>query len=50
MRWQRWVERGVWWNILMILKRLKRIDRHIVLLDSTAEQSRTALQQDQTVP
>jgi len=35
MRWQRWVERGVWWNILMLLKRLKRIDLHIVFLDST---------------
>jgi transposase len=35
MRWQRWVERGVWWNILMVLTRLKRIDLHIVFLDST---------------
>ena len=35
MRWRRWVERGVWWNILMILKRLKRIDLRIVFLDST---------------
>jgi transposase len=35
MRWQRWVERGVWWNILMLLKRLKRLDLHIVFLDST---------------
>jgi transposase len=35
MRWQRWVERGVWWNILMVLKRLKRIDLRIVFLDST---------------
>jgi hypothetical protein len=35
MRWQRWVERGVWWNILMVLQRLKRIDLHIVFLDST---------------
>jgi transposase len=35
MRWQRWVERGVWWQILLILKRLKRIDLHIVFLDST---------------
>ena len=26
MRWQRWVERGMWWTILMVLKRLKRID------------------------
>ena len=35
MRWQRWGERGVWWNILMLLKRLKRIDLQIVFLDST---------------
>jgi transposase len=35
MRWQRWVERGVWWQILLILKRLKRIDLPIVFLDST---------------
>ena len=35
MRWQRWVERGVWWHILMVLKRLKRIDLQIVCLDST---------------
>ena len=35
MRWQRWVERGVWWNILLVLTRLKRIDLHIVFLDST---------------
>jgi transposase len=35
MRWQRWVERGVWWTILMVLKRLKRIELQIVFLDST---------------
>jgi transposase len=35
MRWQRWVERGVWWQILMMLKRLKRIDLQLVFLDST---------------
>ena len=35
MRWHRWVERGVWWNILMVLKRLKRIELHLVCLDST---------------
>ena len=35
MRWHRWVERGVWWNILMVLKRLKRIELHLVFLDST---------------
>jgi hypothetical protein len=35
MRWQRWVERGVGGNILMILKRLKRIDLRMVFLDAT---------------
>jgi transposase len=35
MRWQRGVERGVWGNILMMLKRLKRIELQIVFLDST---------------
>ena len=35
MRWQRWVERSVWWNTLMVLKRLKRIDLPLVFLDST---------------
>ena len=35
MRWQRWVERGVWGNILLLLTRLKRIDLHLVFLDST---------------
>lgn len=35
MRWQRWVERGVWWNPLRVLKRLKRIDLPRVFLDST---------------
>jgi len=35
MRWQRWINRGVWWNILMLLKRLKRVDLQIVFLDST---------------
>lgn len=29
------MERGVWGNILMILKRLKRIDLRIVVLDAT---------------
>src|SRR4029450_2414331 len=32
MRWQRWVERGVWWNVLMVLKRLKRSDLQSVCL------------------
>lgn len=35
MRWKRWVDNGVWWNILMLLKRLKRVDVQIVFLDST---------------
>ena len=35
MRWQRWIERGVWWNILMLLKRLKGVELKIVFLDST---------------
>jgi transposase len=35
MRWQRWVERGVWWKTLMVRKRLKRIDRQLVFRDST---------------
>jgi transposase len=34
MRWQRWVERGVWWHILLVLTRLKRIELHLVFLDS----------------
>jgi transposase len=35
MRWQRWIDRGVWWNILRLLKRLKGVDLKIVFLDST---------------
>src|SRR5512134_2880892 len=35
MRWQRWIERGVWWNILGLLKRLKGVEMTIVFLDST---------------
>lgn len=35
MRWQRWVARGVWWTILKVLKRFKRIDLQLVFLDST---------------
>jgi hypothetical protein len=35
MRWQRWIERGVWWNLLMLLKRLKGVELKIVFLDST---------------
>lgn len=35
MRWQRWIERGVWWNILRLLKRLKGVELTIVFLDST---------------
>ena len=34
MRWQRWLERGVWWNTLMLLKRLKGVELKIVFLDS----------------
>jgi transposase len=35
MRWQRWIERGVWEDILMLLKRLKGVDLKMVFLDST---------------
>jgi len=35
LRWHRWGERGVWWNILLLLKRFKRIALQLVLLDST---------------
>jgi transposase len=35
MRWRRWIERGVWQDILMLLKRLKGVDLKIVFLDST---------------
>ena len=35
LRWQRWIERGVWWNILGLLKRLKGVELKIVFLDST---------------
>ncbi len=35
MRWQRWIERGVWGEILGLLKRLKGVDLRIVLADST---------------
>jgi transposase len=35
MRWQRWVERGVGWQLLLVLKRLKRSDLDIVCLAST---------------
>src|SRR5512143_3660636 len=35
MRWQRWIDGGVWWNILRLLQRLKGIDLKIVFLDST---------------
>ena len=34
-RWQRWIERGVWWNLLGLLKRLKGVELKIVFLDST---------------
>ena len=35
MRWQRWIARGVWGEILGLLKRLKGVDLSIVFLDST---------------
>ena len=35
MRWQRWIERGVWEDILKLLKRLKGVELKIVFLDST---------------
>jgi transposase len=35
MRWQRWIQRGVWWDILRLLKRLQGVDLKIVFLDST---------------
>jgi len=35
MRWQRWIERGVWGAILQLLKRLKGVELKIVFLDST---------------
>ena len=34
-RWQRWIARGVWGDILKLLKRLKGVDLKIVFLDST---------------
>ena len=34
-RWQRWIDCGVWWNILRLLQRLKGIELQIVFLDST---------------
>ncbi len=34
-RWQRWIDGGVWWNILRLLQRLKGIDLKRVCLDST---------------
>jgi transposase len=35
LRWQRWIERGVWGKILKLLLRLKGVDLTIVFLDST---------------
>ncbi len=35
MRWQRWIERGVWRDILKLLRRLKGVELKIVFLDST---------------
>lgn len=34
-RWQRWIESGVWGNILRLLKRLKGLELKIVFVDST---------------
>ena len=34
-RWQRWIERGVWGDLLRLLKRLQGVDLKMVLLDST---------------
>src|SRR5512143_3456592 len=38
-RWQRWIQRGVWRDILRLLKRLKGVDLKIVFLDSTVERA-----------
>ncbi len=35
MRWQRWIERGVWGEILKLLQRLKGVDLTFVFLDAT---------------
>jgi transposase len=35
MRWQRWIEGGVWGNLLRLLQRLKGVELKIVFLDST---------------
>lgn len=35
MRWQRGVERGGGWHSLLSRTRLKRMERHLVFLDST---------------
>ena len=35
MRWQRWIERRVWEDILRLLKRLKGVALKVVFLDST---------------
>ena len=35
MRWRRWVEQDLWWNILGVLQTLKGVDWKVVFLDST---------------
>ena len=35
LHWQRWIERGVGGDLLMLLKRLKGVDLKMVFLDST---------------
>jgi transposase len=34
-RWPRWIQRGGWWDILRLLKRLKGVELKSVFLDST---------------
>lgn len=35
MRWIRWIERGVWWDMWTLLQRLKPRELEMVFLDST---------------
>ncbi len=35
LRWRRWVERNLWWNLLEVLQTLKAVDWKVVFLDST---------------
>ncbi|HYQ91681.1 MAG TPA: transposase [Candidatus Competibacteraceae bacterium] len=34
-RWQRWIDGGVWWHLLRLLKRLKGVELKSGFLDST---------------